>query len=54
MMNKNPRSNVVPVTLLTVVTLTLTLCGGCAPIDGGELETFIREMLRSAAAAFVL
>jgi hypothetical protein len=51
-MNKNPRSNGFPVTLLTV--MTLTLCGGCAAIGGGELETFVREMLLSAAAAFLL
>ena len=51
-MNKNPRINVVSVTFLTVV--TLTLCGGCTPIDNGEIETFVREMLRSAAAAFLL
>ncbi len=52
MMKKNSRSNVVPVTLLTA--MTLMLCGGCAPIGGGELETFVREMLLSAAAAFLL
>lgn len=51
-MTKNPRSDVVPITLLTV--MTLTLCGGCAPLGGGELETFVREMLFSAAAAFLL
>ena len=51
MINKNQRSNIVPVTLLTV--MTLTLCGGCAPIGGSELETFVREMLLSAAAAFL-
>lgn len=52
MIDKNPRSKVVPVTLLTVV--TLTLCGGCSAIGAGELEEFVREMLLSAAAAFVL
>ncbi len=52
MKNKNPRNNVVPVTLLAV--MTLTFCGGCTPIASGELETFVRDMLLSAAAAFLL
>ncbi len=52
MMNKNTRNNVVPVALLTVVTLMLS--GGCTPIGNGEFERFAREMLLSAAAAFLL
>ena len=51
-MTKSPRSNVVLVALLTV--MTMALCGGCTPVGGGVLETFVRETLLSAAAAFLL
>jgi len=49
--HKDPRNKVVPLTMLTV--MSLTLCGGCIPLSGGELETFLRDLLLNAAAAFL-
>ncbi len=46
------RSNVV--VLAVVTALGLTLCGGCTGIDNGEIETFVKELLLNAAAAFLL
>ena len=34
--------------------IAMALCGGCMPIDSAELETFVRELLLNAAAAFFL
>jgi hypothetical protein len=50
--HKNPLNKLVSFTTLTV--MTLTLCGGCAPLSGGELATFLKDMLRNVAAAFLL
>jgi len=50
-MNKYTRPNTVSVALTTV--MTMTLCGGCTPVGGGEIETFLKEVLLSAAAAFL-
>lgn len=42
------------VALGTLMVMGLTLCGGCAPIDNGVLETFVRDLLLNAAAALLL
>lgn len=52
MKHKNPKNRVGQLTILTLI--TLTFCGGCTPLSGGELETFVRDLLLSAAAAFLL
>ncbi|MCO6438601.1 MAG: hypothetical protein J5J06_16030 [Phycisphaerae bacterium] len=52
MTHKNPQYKVVAFTMLTV--MSLTLCGGCTPLSGGEIETFLRDLLLNAAAAFLL
>ena len=41
------------VTLAAMTAATLAFCGGCTPIDGGELGTFLTETMRNAAAAFL-
>ena len=39
----------------TVLTVAgLALCGGCSPIQDGDIETFVSELLRNAVAAFLL
>ena len=43
-----------PVALGALMAMGLILCGGCAPIDNGVLETFVRDLLLNAAAALLL
>ena len=52
MIKGNERSKVAQIMFLAV--MALAQCQGCTPIDNGELATFAREMLLSAAAAFLL
>ena len=52
MTRKNRCSRSFAVTLLSAA--AFMLCGGCTPIGSGELETFLRDMLLNAAAAFLL
>ncbi len=44
------RSSVVALVVMTAV--GIALCGGCAPIDSGELDLFVKELLLNAVAAF--
>jgi len=50
-MIEKPRNNIVRATIVSVA--AMTLCGGCAPIGGSELETFVGDLLRNAAAALL-
>jgi len=52
MMTRRSRERIVATTFMGVI--AMTLCGGCAPIDRAEVETFVRDLLLSAAAAFLL
>ena len=52
MMKRLSRNSVFATTFVSA--LALALGGGCAPIDNVELETFLRDLLRNAAAAFLL
>ena len=42
------------VALGALMMMSLALCGGCAPIDNGVLDTFVRDLLLNAAAALLL
>ena len=42
------------VALGALMAMGLTLCGGCAPIESGEIETFLGDLLLNAAAALLL
>jgi len=42
------------VALGSLMVMGLTLCGGCAPSDNGVFETFVRDLLLNAAAAWLL
>jgi len=52
MTNKRFRRNVAALAVL--MTAGLALSGGCIPADAVELETFVRDLLLNAAAAFFL
>ena len=52
MMNGDSRANVVALGVLTA--MGAALCGGCTPVDNGVLETFVRDLLLNAAAAWLL
>jgi hypothetical protein len=52
MMKRRSGDRAVKTTFMGVI--AMALCGGCVPIDGAELETFVRELLLNAAAAFLL
>ena len=34
--------------------MSLTFCGGCAPLGSGSIETFIGDLIRNIVAALVL
>lgn len=50
-MRKRPQNNGVTIALLGVI--AMALLGGCTPIDTGEVETFVRELLLNTMAAFL-
>ena len=52
MTKRDSRSGVVVLGVLTV--MELGLCGGCTPIDTGDLGTFVRDLLLNALAALLL
>ncbi len=51
-MKKKPRDNVLSLTVVNVV--ILTLCSGCEPAGRVELVTFLRETLLNATSALLL
>lgn len=51
MRGKKKRIAMLPAVLLVT---SLTLLSGCTHADPAALETFVADMLRSAAAAFLL
>lgn len=46
------RGNVVVLTFLAIGGFMLS--AGCAEIDSGDWQTFVQDLLRNAAAAFLL
>lgn len=52
MKKRDPQARAVAMGALMMA--SLTLCGGCLPLDGGAIETFVGDLLRSAMAAFLL
>lgn len=52
MTKKGSRRNIT--TSAFLLTAGLALTGGCTPVIPEELDTFVRDLLLSAAAAFLL